>query len=65
MDIATTDKVEAPKNENMGPPGPCSIRSGSQYSMSRTCGPQDIISSVIHKMGENRVKNPNIPPLTK
>ena len=30
--------------EKMGPPGPCLSRSHSQYSMSRTCGPQDIIS---------------------
>jgi hypothetical protein len=33
----------------MGPPGPCSSRSGSRYSMSRTCGPRDIISLVIPK----------------
>jgi hypothetical protein len=24
MDAAAADKVEAPKNEKMGPPGPCS-----------------------------------------
>jgi hypothetical protein len=42
----------------MGPPGPCSIRSGSRYSMSRTCGPRDIISLVIPKVGDNRVDSP-------
>ena len=47
------DKVEALKNEEMGPPGPCSCRSGSRYSMSRTCGPQDIISLVIPILGDN------------
>jgi hypothetical protein len=51
MDAAAVDKVEAPKKEKMGPPGPCSSRSDSQYSMSRTCGPRDIISLVIPKMG--------------
>jgi hypothetical protein len=35
----------------MGPPGPCLSQSGSRYSMSRTCGPQDIISLVIPKLG--------------
>jgi hypothetical protein len=39
MDVVVDDKVEALKEEKMGPPGPCSIRSGSQYSMSRTYGP--------------------------
>jgi hypothetical protein len=53
MDVVAADKVEALKEEKMGPPGPCSSRSGSQYSMSRTCGPRDIISLVIHKVGEN------------
>jgi hypothetical protein len=33
----------------MGPPGPCSGQSCSRYSMSRTCGPQDMISLVIPK----------------
>jgi hypothetical protein len=54
MNVVVADKVEALKKENMGPPGPCSSRSGSRYSMSRTCGPQDIISLVIPKMGENK-----------
>jgi hypothetical protein len=40
----------------MGPPGPWSSRSGSRYSMSRTCGPRDIISLVIPKVGDNRNK---------
>jgi hypothetical protein len=29
MDATAVDKVEALKNERMGPPGPCSSRSGS------------------------------------
>jgi hypothetical protein len=53
MDVAVVEKVEALKEEKMGPPGPCSSRSGSQYSMSRTCGPRDIISLVIPKVGDN------------
>jgi hypothetical protein len=51
MDVVAADKVEALKKEKMGPPGPCSSRSGSRYSMSRTCGPRDIISLVIPKLG--------------
>jgi hypothetical protein len=50
---AAVDKVEVLKNEKMGPPGPCSSRSGSRYSMSRTCGPRDTISLVIPKLGDN------------
>jgi hypothetical protein len=42
----------------MGPPWPCSSRSGSRYSMSRTCGPRDIIFLVIPKMGDNTRNNP-------
>jgi hypothetical protein len=38
----------------MGPTGPCSSRSGSWYSMSRTCGARDIISLVIPKVGDNK-----------
>jgi hypothetical protein len=53
MDVVAADKVEALKSEKMGPLGPCSSRSGSRYSMSRTCGPRDIISLVIPKMGDN------------
>jgi hypothetical protein len=53
MDAVVADKVEALKNERMGPPGPCSSRSGSRYSMSRTYGPRDIISLVIPRLGDN------------
>jgi hypothetical protein len=53
MDVVVADKVEALKKKRMGPPGPCSSRSGSQYSMSRTCGPRDIISLVIPRLGDN------------
>jgi hypothetical protein len=53
MDDVAADKVEVLKNENMGPLGPCSSRSGSRYSMSRTYGPRDIISLVIPKLGDN------------
>jgi hypothetical protein len=38
----------------MGPPGPGSSQYGSRYSMSRTCGPRDIISLVIPRLGDNR-----------
>jgi hypothetical protein len=65
MDFSTTEKVEALKNDNMVPPGPCSSRFGSRYSMSRTYGPKDIISLVIPKLGDNMVNNPNLSPLTK
>jgi hypothetical protein len=53
MGVAVVDKVEALKNERMGPPGPCSSRFGSRYSMSRTYGPRDIISLVIPRLGDN------------
>jgi hypothetical protein len=56
MDAAAADKVEVLKNEKMGPPGPCSSRSDSRYSMSRTCGPRDIISLVIPKLGITKPK---------
>jgi hypothetical protein len=39
----------------MGPPGPSSSQYGSRYSMSRTCGPRDIISVVIPRLGDNNV----------
>ena len=55
MDVVVANKVEALKNEKMGPLGPCSSRSDSQYSMSRTCGPRDIISLVIPRLGDNKV----------
>jgi hypothetical protein len=50
-----TDKVKALIGRKDVPPGPCSSRSGSWYSMSRTCGPRDIISSLSLKVGDNRV----------
>jgi hypothetical protein len=53
MDVVVAEKVEALKNERMGPPGPCSSQSSSRYSMSRTYGPQDIISLVIPRLGDN------------
>jgi hypothetical protein len=53
MDDIVAEKVEVLKNENMGPLGPCSSRSASRYSMSRTYGPRDIISLVIPKLGDN------------
>jgi hypothetical protein len=46
MDAVAADKVEALKKGKMGPLGPCPSQSGSQYSMSRTRGPRDIISLV-------------------
>jgi hypothetical protein len=51
MDAVAADKMEALKNEKMGCPGPCSSRSGSRYSMSRTYGTRDIISLVILNWG--------------
>jgi hypothetical protein len=39
----------------MGPPGPGSSQYGSQYSTSRTCGPRDIISLVISRLGDNTI----------
>jgi hypothetical protein len=53
MDVVVADKVEALKKKRMGPPGPCSSQSGSRYSMSRICGPRDIISLVIPRLGDN------------
>jgi hypothetical protein len=53
MDVITSEKVEVLKNERMGPPGLGSSRSVSRYSMSRTCGPRDIIFLVIPKLGDN------------
>jgi hypothetical protein len=57
MDVVVADKVEALKKKRMGPPGPGSSRSGSRYSMSRTCGPRDIISLVIPRLGDNKTIN--------
>jgi hypothetical protein len=56
MDVVAADKVEALKNERLGPPGPCSSQSGSRYSMSKTYGPQDIISLVIPGLGINSAR---------
>jgi hypothetical protein len=53
MDVVVVDKVEALKKKRMGPLGPCSSRSGSRYSMSKTYGPRDIISLVIPRLGDN------------
>jgi hypothetical protein len=53
MDFPADEKVEVLKNERMGPSTPCSSLSGSRYSMSRTCGPRDIISLVIPRLGDN------------
>jgi hypothetical protein len=55
----------------MGPPGPGSSQYGSRYSMSRTCGPRDIISLVIPRLGDNMAypighhDNPPIPKFGK
>ena len=53
MDVAVADKVEALK-KRMAPLGPCSSQYGSRYSMYRTCGPRDIISLVIPRIGDNK-----------
>jgi hypothetical protein len=52
MDVVVADRWEALKKK-MGPPGPSSSQYGSRYSMSRTCGPRDIISLVIPRIGDN------------
>jgi hypothetical protein len=44
MDAAAADKTKTMEEEKVGPPGPCSGQSCSRYSMSRTCGPRDMIS---------------------
>jgi hypothetical protein len=48
----------------MGPLGPGSRQYGSRYSMSTTCGPRDIISLVIPRIGDltstfSKVKSEN------
>jgi hypothetical protein len=53
MDVVVADKVEALKKRKDGPSRAMPSRSGSRYSMSRTCGPRDIISLVIPKVGDN------------
>jgi hypothetical protein len=44
MDAAAADKRKTMEEEKVGPPRPCSGQSCSQYSMSRTCVPRDMIS---------------------
>jgi hypothetical protein len=44
MDDTTTNKIRIMEEEKVGPPGPCLGQSYSRYSMSRTCGPRDMIS---------------------
>jgi hypothetical protein len=44
MDATAADKIRMMEEEKVGPPGPCSGQSFSRYSMSRTCGPRDMIS---------------------
>jgi hypothetical protein len=51
MDVVVVDKVEALKKKD-GPSG--ASQYGSRYSMCRTCGPRDIISLVILRLGDNR-----------
>ena len=44
--------------KKMSPPGLCSSQSYSWYSMSRTCGPRDIISLIIPRLGDNKAITP-------
>jgi hypothetical protein len=44
MDATAANKIRMMEEENVGPPGPWSGQSCSRYSMSRTCGPRDMIS---------------------
>ena len=53
MDVATAVKVEVLKKNKDGPSRANIESYGSQYSMSRTCGPRDIISLVIPRLGDN------------
>jgi hypothetical protein len=43
MDVVTAEKIKMMEEEKVGPLGPCLGQSCSHYSMSRTCGPQDMI----------------------
>jgi hypothetical protein len=43
-DVVVANKIKTMEEEKVGPQGPCSGQSYSQYSMSRTCGPRDMIS---------------------
>jgi hypothetical protein len=44
MHVAIVDKLKTMEEKKVGPPGPCSGQSCSRYSMSRTCGPRDMVS---------------------
>jgi hypothetical protein len=44
MDVVVVVNTKTMEEEKAGPPGPCSGQSCSQYSMSRTCGPRDMVS---------------------
>jgi hypothetical protein len=44
MDVVDADKIKTMEEEKVGPLGPCSGQSHSRYSISRTCGPRDMIS---------------------
>jgi hypothetical protein len=44
MDVVVAEKTKIMEAKKVGHPGPCSGQSFSQYSMSRTCGPRDMIS---------------------
>jgi hypothetical protein len=44
MDVVAADKTKTMEEEKVGPSGPCSGQSCPRYSMSRTCGPRDMIS---------------------
>jgi hypothetical protein len=44
MNVSSVETTRMMNEEKVGPPGPCSGQSFSQYSLSRTCGPQDMIS---------------------
>jgi hypothetical protein len=45
----------------MGPLGPGSSQYGSWYSMSTTCGPREIISLVISRIGDNMYLTKKLP----
>jgi hypothetical protein len=54
MDIVVVDKWTT-FEEKRGPFRAMLKLSNSQYSMSRTCGPQDVISLVIPRVGDNNI----------
>jgi hypothetical protein len=51
--------------EKMGLLEPSSSQYDSRYSMSRTCGPRDIISLVIPRIGDNNLDGQNSPKQEK